>query len=71
MTKPRPRCSVVIPTYNCLTFLACALEGVRMQGVNDIEILVVDDASDDGASDWLAAEAQLIREHRQPLANGK
>ena len=46
--SPSPRCSVIIPTYNCLELLPLAVASVRMQGVDDIEILVVDDASTDG-----------------------
>ncbi len=52
-----PRCSVIIPTYNCLDLLPLAVASVRMQGVEDVEILIIDDASTDGTADWLAAEA--------------
>ena len=52
-----PRCSVIIPTYNCLDYLPSAVASVKMQGIDDIEILVVDDASTDGTGAWLAAEA--------------
>jgi glycosyltransferase involved in cell wall biosynthesis len=54
----RPRCSVIIPTYNCLEFLGNALEGVRLQRINDIEIIVVDDGSTDGSDHWLADQAK-------------
>ncbi len=54
--SPNPRCSVIIPTYNCLELLPLAVASVRMQGIEDIEILVVDDASIDGTAEWLAAE---------------
>ena len=52
-----PRCSVIIPTYNCLDLLPHALASVRMQAVEDVEILIIDDASTDGTGEWLAAEA--------------
>ena len=52
-----PRCSVIIPTYNCLDLLPLAVASVRMQGVEDIEIIVIDDASTDGTGEWLAAES--------------
>ena len=42
--------------YNCLEFLPLAVASVRMQGIEDIEILVVDDASIDGTAEWLTAE---------------
>lgn len=52
-----PRCSIIIPTFNCLPFLDPALSSVRMQGLQDIEIIVIDDGSSDGSRDWLRAEA--------------
>ena len=52
-----PRCSVIIPTYNCLDLLRHAVASVRTQAVEDIEILIIDDASTDGTGEWLAAEA--------------
>jgi glycosyltransferase involved in cell wall biosynthesis len=53
---PAPRCSVIIPTYNCRAFLSFALASVRMQELDDIEIIVVDDGSDDGTQEWLNYE---------------
>ena len=55
--SPSPRCSIIIPTYNCLDLLPAAIASVWMQDVDDIEILVIDDASTDGSAEWLAAEA--------------
>ncbi len=55
--KRTPRCSVVIPTYNCLDFLPIAVASVWLQDIEDIEILVVDDASTDGTGAWLSREA--------------
>jgi len=57
--QSRCRCSVIIPTRNYLHFLPRALGSVRMQGIADLEILVVDDGSSDGTWDWLASEARL------------
>lgn len=45
--------SVVIATRNRRTRLAAALESVRRQSYDEIEIVVVDDASDDGTWDLL------------------
>ncbi|UXI00233.1 glycosyltransferase family 2 protein [Photobacterium sp. TY1-4] len=50
--------TVVIPTYNCLSTLPKAVETVRRQG-QAVEILVVDDGSEDGTQAWLQAQADL------------
>lgn len=55
--NPTPRCSVIIPTFNCLDLLPIAIASVRMQAIEDIEIIVIDDASTDGTGEWLVAEA--------------
>jgi glycosyltransferase involved in cell wall biosynthesis len=45
-------CSVIIPTRNCLPYLKAALMSVIAQDVG-AEIIVVDDGSSDGTSQWL------------------
>ena len=49
-----PLVSVVIPTHNYGRYLGEAVQSVRAQGVPDIEILVVDDASTDDTPAELA-----------------
>ncbi len=46
--KSHPLVSVVIPTYNCATYLSAAIESVRDQTLDDYEIIIVDDGSSDG-----------------------
>jgi len=46
--------SVVIPTYNRKGMLQRALQSVFAQSVSPLEIIVVDDGSQDGTADWLA-----------------
>ncbi len=41
--------SVVIPNWNGLRFLDACLKSLQQQSYNDIEIIVVDNASDDGS----------------------
>jgi glycosyltransferase involved in cell wall biosynthesis len=43
-----PHISVIIPTYNRSLLLRRAVRSVQCQSYTDIEIIVVDDASDDG-----------------------
>jgi len=43
-----PKVSVIIPAYNARNTIAHALESVLRQTIHDIEIIVIDDASDDG-----------------------
>lgn len=50
--------TVVIPTYNCLATLPAAIETVRRQH-QALEILVVDDGSDDGSQAWLQAQSDI------------
>jgi succinoglycan biosynthesis protein ExoO len=42
-----PLISVIIPSYNTSEFIETAIDSVREQSVQDVEILVVDDASTD------------------------
>lgn len=48
-----PRVSVVIPTFNRLHVLPQAIDSVQQQTMSDLELLVVDDGSDDGTGDFV------------------
>ncbi len=52
----RPRCSVVIPTYNGRKLLEVCLASIRNCRPRDfeIEVIVSDDASTDGTAEWIA-----------------
>ncbi|HKK23746.1 MAG TPA: glycosyltransferase [Pseudohaliea sp.] len=50
-----PRISVIIPAYNRATTIRLSAESVLRQTVEDLELIVVDDASSDGTAE--AAEA--------------
>lgn len=52
-----PRVSVIIPAHNALQYLPKALESVWLQALAELEVIVVDDGSDDGSTEWLVAEA--------------
>lgn len=55
-----PAVAVVIPARNCLSHLPAAFACVAAQGVGDMEIIVVDDGSDDGTGDWLESRRGLV-----------
>lgn len=57
-SSKNPRVSVVIPTHNRLELMQRALASALAQTVQDIEVIVVDDGSSDGTSDWLAAQQE-------------
>ena len=46
--------SVVIPTYNCAAYLADALQSVYQQTLKNMEVVVVDDGSNDNTLDVIA-----------------
>jgi O-antigen biosynthesis protein len=65
--KPTPLCSVVIPTYNGRALLERCLESIAQHRPSapshSIEVIVADDASTDGTSQWLAhahPEVQVV-----------
>jgi hypothetical protein len=47
MSRPAPRVSVCVPSYNHARFLAKSLDSVLAQTFRDFEILIVDDGSTD------------------------
>jgi glycosyltransferase involved in cell wall biosynthesis len=51
--SPRPKISVLIPTFNYARFLPEAIESVLGQDYRDFEVLISDDASTDGSADIL------------------
>lgn len=67
----RPRVSVVIPCYNTPSFLGQAIDSVRAQTYPDIEIIVVDDGSNDpetiASLDRLGSDVLLIRQENRGL----
>jgi len=49
-----PLISVILPSYNHAEFVAMAVESVLAQTVKDLELIVVDDGSNDGTPDIVA-----------------
>ena len=68
MSAHRPLISVMIPVYNGERYLAEAIESVLAQSYRPIEVVVVDDGSDDASGDIARGYADLVRYERQARA---
>lgn len=64
------RISFVIPTYNSVAWVSQAVQSVLEQGHKDVEVIVVDDASQDATKDYLDWQAKQDARVRV-IANAK
>jgi glycosyltransferase involved in cell wall biosynthesis len=48
-----PKVSFVMPTFNNLAWIGEALQSLLTQSEKDIEIIIINDASTDGTTEWL------------------
>jgi GT2 family glycosyltransferase len=55
-----PTLSIVIPSFNGLDHLRSLLPTVRRHAPNNAQVIVVDDASTDGTSNWLQANHRWV-----------
>lgn len=70
MSNP-PRVSVVLPVHNRREKLELSVNSILGQSFEDLELLVVDDGSTDGASDWLhSQEDPRLLVHVLPAKTG-
>jgi glycosyltransferase involved in cell wall biosynthesis len=51
--KDLPLISIIIPTYNCSSYLRRSIESVLAQGLENFQIIIVDDASTDDTQELL------------------
>ena len=61
--------SVIIPVYNCKAYLSACVQSIQGAGLEDFEILLVDDGSTDGSGavcDELAGKYPQVRAIHQP-----
>jgi GT2 family glycosyltransferase len=62
-----PKVSIIIPTWNGITYIQDCLNSLLDQAYPDFEVIVVDNASSDGTPDWVAKhypQVILIRNER-------
>lgn len=67
-TVTTPAISVVIPCFNAEHFVAATLRSVLAQGVDGVEVVVVDDGSSDASAAVVAQMSGDVRLIRQPNA---
>lgn len=63
-----PLVSVVVPCYNAARFLDEALASVFAQGIDDLEVVLVDDGSTDGSAEIARRHGPRVRVHAQANA---
>ena len=51
MTKETDKISVIVPVYNVKNYLEDCVQSITHQTYPDLEILLIDDGSDDGSED--------------------
>jgi glycosyltransferase involved in cell wall biosynthesis len=56
----RPLVSIIVPTYNRLDQLKRALKSILQQTYDHYEVIVIDDASDDGTADWIFSVSKSL-----------
>jgi glycosyltransferase involved in cell wall biosynthesis len=59
MTGEEPLLTIAIPTFNCAHFLPDAIASIMRQGMDDFEIVIVDNASEDNTE-------QVVRSFENP-----
>lgn len=70
-----PRVSVIMPAYNAGKYISEAIESIWLQGVENIQVIVVDDGSTDNTPEVLAGPLgngiELVRTENQGVAKAR
>lgn len=70
-----PKISVIIPTYNSMTYLPKTVGSVLNQTFTDFELLIIDDGSSDDTATWAAqvqdSRVKLISQSNQGAAGAR
>jgi glycosyltransferase involved in cell wall biosynthesis len=70
-----PRASIVVSAYNTLKTLPETVESLLAQDYDDFDVIVVDDGSSDGTSDWVQSHPdprlRLVRQINRGLAGAR
>ncbi|MEN9521363.1 MAG: hypothetical protein RLZZ381_3951 [Cyanobacteriota bacterium] len=68
----KPKISVIIPTYNAMSYLPEAVDSVLRQTFGDFELIIVDDGSHDNTVEWVISltdpRVKLITQENQGSA---
>ncbi len=62
MAAPPPQVSIIIPARNCRSHLARLLDSIERQTFRDLEVIVVDNFSDDGTFELAAARVAAFQQ---------
>jgi glycosyltransferase involved in cell wall biosynthesis len=63
--EDRPSITVIVPVFNGIRYIGEALQSIRTQQYQPLEILVIDDGSTDGVAGLLSADFPDVRCHRR------
>jgi hypothetical protein len=66
----RPQISVLLPVHNGVSFLRAAIESILAQDLTDLELIIVDDGSDDGTDKVIEICSGMDRRVR-PIRAGR
>ncbi len=63
MSVIEEKVSVIVPVYNCSSWIKRCLDSILEQTHQDLEVLVVDDGSEDGSAEIIKSLAQKETEY--------